>query len=504
MRLKFFATLAAGLLLASPSFSFYDSRLPQQPVPATSKINNTIARTVDARMSASGIPLSDARRGATMKALSKEATLYTKARGAGLAAGRRVPWAALLLGAALATDPTALFNLGETPPGKSEIGYQPSGAPTIGPTMSVPPTGYMFPPFYPVEVSTTERRTQCYVPGSWDMGGGTCWGSTTAACIACVVTRANKQRVAALGPKATVSFVGTRSAGGAVLNIMLRVNPYRRTDGVLAPATLLETAMSAQTGAWVPNVPSGGCESGAVWGTACINEFVENPPMITTEYDYPETLPNDSDYFDRPLSPAQLANLVNKLWRSAADRAGYSGVPYPLAEPVTTAEMQALRDAKPAIWPTVNDAWANTSPISTAPWFGDVPIPWNTGASTDPTYVPEPGVDVVVDGGGGSGGPVTVNVQVDAQVDLGADPGIGAPELEAPSAADIVAPAFGWFDVGDVELGAGECPRPTFDAFDKTFVIERHCLIVADNAAIISAIFVAFWTMCGAVVVLRA
>ncbi|TAK93484.1 MAG: hypothetical protein EPO09_12475, partial [Aquabacterium sp.] len=162
----------------------------------------------------------------------------------------------------------------------------------------------------------------------------------------------------------------------------------------------------------------------------------------------------------KPLNPALVATLADKAWRDAAAQPGYSGLPYVASDPITAAEVDAWRLANPNLWPTVQD-FVNPQPSTNSPWK----LPGNaTVTQQDPTQQTVPSVNPSASS---------------AQVNLGADPGIGSPSLETtPTAQQILEPLldlFPDFRSFVVPSHQATCPKPTFTVFGKQIVMDAHC-----------------------------
>lgn len=151
-----------------------------------------------------------------------------------------------------------------------------------------------------------------------------------------------------------------------------------------------------------------------------------------------------TDVMNSPVNPAIIADAANKYWQEAAAQPGYQGLPYSYTDPVTSADVQAWHLANPDSYPSVSDAV--TSPIN--PSTGSVPISTPSQA-TNPT----PGIPTAPEGS--------------PKLDLGVDPGIGSPNLEAtPTGAQVLAPITNLMpDLRNFQVPAhqGECPKPEFD-----------------------------------------
>lgn len=147
----------------------------------------------------------------------------------------------------------------------------------------------------------------------------------------------------------------------------------------------------------------------------------------------------------KALNPALVAGIANQAWEKAAQAPGYQGLPYSYNDPITAADAAAWQSANPGSWPSVGDFVTPFPNGSTG-----------TSPSNPPFTLPKPGEAVN-----------PVNPGTGSQVNLGTDPGIGAPTLEpTPTGAQILAPITGLMpDLKNFQVPShqGECPKPEFD-----------------------------------------
>lgn len=193
---------------------------------------------------------------------------------------------------------------------------------------------------------------------------------------------------------------------------------------------------------------------------------------------------------NKPLNPQLVAAVANQLWRQAAAVPGYQGIPYPMSNPITAAEAQTWQTANASTWPTVSDF---VSPISTAD-PGAYSLPVDPKAST---VTPATGAN-----------PGTSNASTQPQINLGSDPGIGQPTLEAtPTAAQILAPILGLLpDLRSFNAGThtSVCPRSTLSLFGQTQTMESHCTLLDNNKAVIQAAMAVSWALLALFIILSA
>lgn len=177
----------------------------------------------------------------------------------------------------------------------------------------------------------------------------------------------------------------------------------------------------------------------------------------------------------KPLSPALLSEIVNQLWLDASMQPGYDGVPYPGWNVI---DQWALRDwlnQNPDLWPTLNEFVQPLPQPSVAPEHWQIP---EMAPETPPV------------------------------LDLGPDPGIPQPFLEpAPTAEMIINPLRDLFpdlQAYEVDMNAGECPRPNFDAFGATYSVHFHCDLFEQNRSVLAAVMLAAFSLSSLFIVLRA
>lgn len=185
----------------------------------------------------------------------------------------------------------------------------------------------------------------------------------------------------------------------------------------------------------------------------------------------------------KAVNPLLLAQLANQLWLDAASQPGYEGVPHPGYDAISQWDAQNWLNQYPDAWPTVQDLVRSMPRDRIESWT--LPAP---NGSQEP--VPEPGTNP------------------EPGVDLGPDPGIGQPDLESiPTAQMIIEPLTRFFPElknYQVNMPAGECPRPSFSTFDKFFTISSHCDLLEQNQNVIQVFMLAAFGILSLLVVLRA
>ena len=212
--------------------------------------------------------------------------------------------------------------------------------------------------------------------------------------------------------------------------------------------------------------------------TKPIDNDVKNAPASTAATKIPVA------ELAKLMSNEMLAAAANAAWRAAATNAG--GLPWSASDPITPADVAEWRAQNPSSVPTVGDM---TAPISNG---GSVAV----GPAATP---------------GGSSTPVTGPVATPgsgAQIDLGPNPNTAAPTMEAtPTAAQILEPILKLMpDLKNFSVPGhtAVCPKPSFSAFSKTYIIASHCDLIESSRSIIEAAMLLMWTISSVFIVLRA
>jgi len=221
--------------------------------------------------------------------------------------------------------------------------------------------------------------------------------------------------------------------------------------------------------------------------------FVESSVPAATGVALPTAVNNiPATDLDKPVNPALLAAMANKTWQQAAAQPGYSGIPYPASNPVTTAEAQTWTNANPTFAPTVRD-FVSPNPVTTAN-----PQPWAlpsdpTAATTSPTTAANPNAI----------NPASAN----PLSNLGEDPVTPSPTLEAtPTAPMILDPILNMLPGhrGFIATAhTGDCPRPTINLYG-THVMDAHCTLIDANKGLIQTAMMFAWVVIALLIVLSA
>lgn len=210
-------------------------------------------------------------------------------------------------------------------------------------------------------------------------------------------------------------------------------------------------------------------------------------------------LATDSGTKSVKVSQQLLANLGNKAWQQAAAQQGYSGQPYPAANPLSAIDVAQWTQANPTANPTVDDLLRPATNTQTYP--DGVPIS-PTVVYTTPTSPTTGNQNVSVIN------TPNVNVVNKVSVDFGTDPGVADPTLEAtPTGAQILQPLtslFPEFRTFQTPIHASSCPKPAFDIFGKSIIMDSHCIIAEQHRAALAALMMAAWMMVGLFIMLSA
>jgi hypothetical protein len=187
---------------------------------------------------------------------------------------------------------------------------------------------------------------------------------------------------------------------------------------------------------------------------------------------------------EAPLSPDLAAELANRHWRDASKLPDYDGVPWSSPQPVTPDDAGRGRDEHPTDWPKTKDLDTPVpGPSPTAP----SPI---APTSTNPNQTSAPA---------GS-----------QKVDLGPDPGIGAPTLADPPTeifkpvVELLKPFTTW----TVPSHSSVCPTwsaaPSIAGHVFDIQLDSHCAIAEQYRSVITAAALACWVVIALFIVLSA
>jgi hypothetical protein len=213
-------------------------------------------------------------------------------------------------------------------------------------------------------------------------------------------------------------------------------------------------------------------------GTMAALGFTNNPtstPVTTTASMATQVTTMPTPEKTQPLNYKTMALLLNELWKKAATATDYAGIPYPATQPITETEVEAWAQANPQTYPTVA---ALTTAVSTSTATASSATGFQLSTTADSSTAPQTATSSTPTTGTNAG-------QANPVTNLGTDPNIGAPGLEqTPTAKMIMEPIltlFPSFKNYSVPGHNGQCPKPSFSAFSKTFVFQSHCSLLEDN-----------------------
>ena len=188
---------------------------------------------------------------------------------------------------------------------------------------------------------------------------------------------------------------------------------------------------------------------------------------------------------------ATMAMMVNKLWQQAAAQPGYQGIPYQVTAPITETEVKTWAEANPAAYPTVE---ALLAPVT------DTATGFAPSTTTQTATAVDPATSTT--------SKTSTNPSTQAEVNLGPDPNITSPSLEViPSATQILQPLISLFpDIKNYTVPghSGECPKPVFNVFGKSLLMDQHCAIFEQNRAALTAACLLAFAVVALLIVLSA
>ena len=525
-------SLFVAALLASPAFGY--SSLPMttriDAVTATTapgKLNNGIAHVMEQRANRLALAPADVKRGITLGGMGGVATNMARGVGAIAATGTIISFGVLLYdvirpasgdlltpGAAL--PPAYVDTL--APDARSPLSYTRSNA---GALVTVGGMRFAKNPAYSVLMPKQDGRIEPVLTSGAQPGSGLSFGpwdceaSSVRALAHCIGHKIYAPTVELLRDvngnpvRWGVSELRGGFGGSENLRITFTRASYRNAQGQLVQAVTTQYVgfnvgvNGTQSSTWCAR-PDDKDElnrpyrAGYGYRGTC---FIEHPALDEyvepAEYTFPNKLPQD--WQNSPLNPAELAKLINELWRQAALVPGYGGMPYSATDPITADDIEAAFGSRPDLRPTIGDLVSPVSPGAVA--RANIPavsLPDNRGlTTTDPRYQPDPGTQLVTTPG------TTPGTTTTATLDLGPDPGVGPPAADTTTPSMIIDPWFDWFPTVSWPSG-GQCPVASFDALNETFTTQAICDFAEQQRAIFSAAFAVLWVMVAAGVVLRA
>lgn len=235
------------------------------------------------------------------------------------------------------------------------------------------------------------------------------------------------------------------------------------------------------------------CQGGFYWdGAGC----VALNPVYPANNDVPvpiQTAINNIPGLDmaKQVNPQVIANTLNNAWKETAAKPGYTGLPYDYTNPITAADVDAWASVHPDIYPKVQD-WVKPQDPVVKPFV----IPNTITPVTD--YDPTTNIN-------NGSNPASAS---QPQMNLGPDPGIPSPTLEdIPTPSAILKPILDLMpDLKHFQARAfgGQCPKPTFQAFDRSFTMDKHCDLAEQNRGAIQAGMMIVFALSSLFIVLRA
>lgn len=264
-------------------------------------------------------------------------------------------------------------------------------------------------------------------------------------------------------------------SGCSVVNGSCYVQFYR--DYIDAGGVPRSQALGANLTVYAP----GSAPAGSVDVSSPVSS---SKPVSDAVADIPE-----SD-MQKPANPQLVADSINKWWQQAAAQPDYQGLPYNYSDPVTSQDVQNYQSQNSASYPKVADFVAPA--VNPATQTVTIAAP---NAVIDPAtgQVQEPGIKPASDA---------------TKVDLGVDPVIGAPNLEAtPTASAILAPLLNLFpDLRSfvVPSHSASCPKPSMSMFGKTYALNSHCAMFESVRPTLYAVMAVVWVVLGVFIILAA
>ncbi|WP_184036156.1 hypothetical protein [Chitinivorax tropicus] len=231
----------------------------------------------------------------------------------------------------------------------------------------------------------------------------------------------------------------------------------------------------------------------------------ENVSLMTTwavgqNAPIPQTFTNLTDAYPAivdaqkaiPVPDAQLAKLADEAWRRAAQAPNYKGLPYPATNPLTSADVATWKAANPNAMPTLGDLLRPAA-----------------NPANDPNGVPiSPSVQPGSNPGTNPGANPGTNPGTSGRPDLGPDPNVPDPTLEdTPDAPTILKPLTSLFPelrTFQTPGHAAQCPKPAFDVFGKSIVMDAQCTIAEQHRAELAAVMLVVWLLVGLFILLSA
>jgi len=427
------------------------------------KVGNTVAGVIQQKTVARGFAANDPKYGATVAAIGTALTIVASAAVGGATAPF---WLTLLVGSAVT------FAVSLAADSLYKWAFNSDGS--ISVTGSQPTDGYSDP------IGTYTPQATVIGGPYLSIGGSSCASGSPVTVALCVYgDPANN------GGKTNVHVNSCVQQGpGFLCNVgWTDINGEPRSESMSIFGYSSGSTSACATNAYYKN---GGCviASGSPSPNAGQSQDKPNASPAQALASVPAA------DLSKPANPALMADTINKAWQKAAMDPMYQGVPYSYSDPVTAADVAAWQASNPASYPTVQDLLSK----AVNPATGSVPVTApGTGAVTPP--VTNPGTN-----------PTTINVTVD----LGPNPGVPTPGLEAtPTGSQILAPLLNimpGLKAFQVPNHSAECPKPQFDlpVINTHVVMDAQCKLFEDvRPQLFSGAFLA-WVIAALFIVLSA
>lgn len=226
--------------------------------------------------------------------------------------------------------------------------------------------------------------------------------------------------------------------------------------------------------------------------------------QVGTSAPIPQTFTNLTDAYPAltdaqkaiQVPPSQLAKIADEAWRRAAQDPNYKGLPYSATQPITSADVATWQAANPNAMPTLGDMLRPAQNPATDP--NGVPISPSALPNTNPVPTPNPGANPGTNPG----------TELSTRPDLGPDPNVPDPTLEdTPDAATILSPLTSLFpELRNFQMAshASQCPKPTFDLFGRSIVMDAQCTIAEQHRSELAAVMLVVWLLVGLFILLSA
>ncbi len=196
----------------------------------------------------------------------------------------------------------------------------------------------------------------------------------------------------------------------------------------------------------------------------------------------------------RAANPILIAALANAAWQKAAASPGYAGLPYDPANPITAGDATVWQAQNPTNWPSVGDlVMPQAAPAGgTASTPFTLPTDTSPVSSTDPSTSPSAGI----------------NPSTQPLINLGVDPGIGAPVLEStPTAQAILSPVLGLLPslkTFVVPAHQSTCPVGSANLFGKQLLLDGHCALTEGARPTLYPVMAFVWLFVALLIILAA